>query len=47
MNIAEISRAVGTPHTTLQCYLALLEATFLRLHPNLQMLLWRGLSRLI
>jgi predicted AAA+ superfamily ATPase len=29
MNIAEISRAVGIPHSTLQRYLALLEATFL------------------
>ncbi len=29
MNIAEISRAVGIPHTTLQRYLSLLEATFL------------------
>lgn len=29
MNMAEISRAVGIPHTTLQRYLALLEATFL------------------
>lgn len=29
MNMAEVSRAVGIPHTTLQRYLSLLEATFL------------------
>jgi predicted AAA+ superfamily ATPase len=29
MNVAEISRAIDIPHTTLQRYLALLEATFL------------------
>lgn len=29
MNVAEISRAIGIPHTTLQRYLALLEAAFM------------------